>query len=189
MENDLVESLVFLRSVIRNPLAVGALLPSSPRLSRLIASGVDPDSPAVVEVGAGTGPVTRELLKRGIGPERLFLIERNPEFVAYLQDRFPRVHVICGDAIDARRILARKGVGPINTVISSLPIRNLSRHEQVTTIEAMMKVLAPGGQLIQYSYGSGFPVPTQKLGIDVQRLGRVWMNVPPAEVWCLTRRI
>src|SRR5690242_4218822 len=85
---------VFLRSLLRSPATVGAVIPSSPGLSQMMVSRVDPNSAAVLEVGAGTGPVTRAILDRGLEPERLFVIERDPSLVAYLRRRFPRVKVM-----------------------------------------------------------------------------------------------
>jgi phosphatidylethanolamine/phosphatidyl-N-methylethanolamine N-methyltransferase len=179
---------VFARSLLRNPLAVGALAPSSPRLSNLIASRVNSSSSSVLELGAGTGSITGALLKQGIEPERLFLIERDPLLVAYLQDRFPRVRVRCGDAVHASHILSSESVGQVKTVVSSLPIRNLAPHDQIATVRAILKALAPGGQLIQFTYAARCPIPARSLGLNAERVGRVWMNLPPAAVWRFTRK-
>jgi len=178
---------VFLRSVLRNPLSVGAVAPSSPRLSRLVASSVTRKDCTILEVGAGTGSITGALLDSGIDPERLFVIERDPWLVAYLRDRFPCVQVHCGDALHANSILERERVGKIDTLLSSLPIRNFKPPEQIALIQAMLKTLAPGGQLIQYTYAPCCPIPALKLGLNAECLGRVWMNVPPAAVWRFTR--
>src|SRR5205823_1114330 len=132
----------FARSLLRNPLAIGAVAPSSPRLSNLIASRVNSTSSSVLELGAGTGSITGALLKQGIEPERLFLIERDPSLVAYLRDRFPGVRVRCGDAVYASHILSSESVGQVKTVVSSLPIRNLAPHDQIATVRAILKALA-----------------------------------------------
>jgi len=179
--------LLFARSLLRNPMAMGAVAPSSPRLSKLIASRVDIGNSSVLEIGAGTGSITGALLEHGIRPERLFLIERDPSLVAYLRDRFPGVRVRCDDAVHASRILSTESVGQVKTVVSSLPIRNLTPQDQVATVRAILKALAPGGQLIQFTYGSSCPIPIRRLGLDAERVGRVWLNLPPAAVWRFTR--
>lgn len=55
------EELLFLRRWLANPGKVGAVLPSSAALGRLVARNVArrPDQ-WVVELGAGTGTVTRD---------------------------------------------------------------------------------------------------------------------------------
>jgi phosphatidylethanolamine/phosphatidyl-N-methylethanolamine N-methyltransferase len=178
---------VFFRSLLRDPLSVGAVVPSSPRLSRLIASSVAEGDSLVVEVGAGTGSITEALLDRGVRPERLLLIERDAFLAAYLQDRFPRVQVRCGDALHASSMLENEHVGRVQTLLSSLPIRNFKPAEQIALINAMMKTLAPTGQLIQYTYAPYCPIPSAELGLKAECLGRVWMNLPPAAVWRFTR--
>ncbi len=179
---------VFLRSLLKNPIAVGAVAPSSPRLSKLVASSVRPGDSIVLEVGAGTGSITGALLNKGLHPERLFVIERDPQLAEYLQARFPRVRVRCGDALHASSILANDGVGPINTVLSSLPIRNFKPQDQVAMLRAMLATLTPKGELVQYTYAPNCPLPAARLGLKAECLGRVWMNLPPAAVWRFTRR-
>jgi phosphatidylethanolamine/phosphatidyl-N-methylethanolamine N-methyltransferase len=179
--------LLFVRSLLRNPSAVAALAPSSPRVSKLVASSVNGDTSSVLEIGAGTGAITGALLEHGVQPERLFLIERDPSLVEYLRDRFPGVRVKCGDAVHASHILSNESVGAVKTIVSSMPICNLTTQEKIATVRAILKTLAPGGQLLQLTYASACPIPISRLGLDAERVGRVWMNLPPAYVWRFTR--
>ena len=56
---------LFLASWLRSPMQVGALVPSSGALAHCMAAQVDPSKPGlVVELGPGTGTVTRALLAR-----------------------------------------------------------------------------------------------------------------------------
>lgn len=180
--------LLFMRSLLKNPLSVGAVAPSSPKLSRLMASRVDSVGSHVLEVGAGTGSVTDALLNRGVPPNRLVVIERDPRLAAYLKERFPHVRIRCGDAAHAKSILRDEGIPHVDTLVSSLPIRNLSSRDRVAVVQGMMKALAPSGQLIQFTYAAYCPIPTARLGLHGERLGRVWMNLPPAAVWRFTRQ-
>lgn len=141
----------------------------------------------ILEVGAGTGSITAALLDRGVRPDRLFVIERDAHFASYLQSKFPRVRVRCGDALDAASILSSAGVGKIHTVLSSLPIRNFKPEDQVAILKAMLNTLAPKGEIVQYTYAPNCPVPAARLGLKAECLGRVWMNLPPAAVWRFTR--
>lgn len=141
----------------------------------------------ILEVGAGTGAITAALLDSGVRHDRLFVIERDPHFASYLQERFPDVQVRCGDALDASRILSRNGVGKIHTVLSSLPIRNFKPEDQVAILKAMLKTLMPKGEILQYTYAPNCPIPAARLGLKAECLGRVWMNLPPAAVWRFRR--
>jgi phosphatidylethanolamine/phosphatidyl-N-methylethanolamine N-methyltransferase len=177
---------IFVRSLILNPRAMGALAPSSPKLSQLMASLVDPTNSSVLEIGAGTGAVTRALLARNVRPDRLIIIERDPSLAAFLRHEFPGVRVRCGEAVHLSRILSDESIRRVDTVVSSLPLRNLPRVDRIKTVRAMVNALAHEGQLIQYTYFAGCPIPSSRLGLEAERLGRVWLNLPPASVWRFT---
>ena len=178
--------LLFLRSLLNNPLGIGALAPSSPRLSRLMASSVNASNSLVLEVGGGTGSVTRALLETGLAPERLVVIERDPYLAAYLRREFPGVRIRCADALNAARIASGEFGAHVETVISSLPLRNMNKNEQVETVQAMLDALHKDGQFIQFTYAAGCPVPREQFGLRAECLGRVWANLPPAAVWRFT---
>jgi phosphatidylethanolamine/phosphatidyl-N-methylethanolamine N-methyltransferase len=179
---------LFFRSLLLNPKGIGAVTPSSPRLSDLMASRVDASSAPVLELGAGTGAITQALLKGRLSPDRLFVIERDPTLAAFLQHRFPRVRVCCSDAIHSRHFLSDHEIPCVQTVISSLPLRNLSHADMVENVNAILNSLARDGQLIQYTYGAGCPIPARRFGLEAECLGRVWQNLPPAAVWRFVRR-
>lgn len=178
---------IFFRSLLQNPRTIGAVAPSSPGLSKLMVSSVDPKDTSVLEIGAGTGAVTRALLKRGVDRENLFVIERDASLVRYLKEQFPGVRVRCGDAADTGKILAAEAIGQVKTVISSLPLRNLPSDQRSKMVGAILDALCPTGQLIQYTYALGCPFPSKSHGVRAECLGRVWMNLPPAAVWRFTR--
>ena len=178
---------LFLRSLLLNPKAMGSVIASSQRLCKLMASSVDPANSCVLEIGAGTGAITRALLERKLHPERLVIIERDPSLVAFLRHEFPGVRVRCGEAIHLRRILRNESMPRINTIVSSLPLRNLAQEDRMRNVRAMVGALGPEGQLIQYTYAAGCPIPSQPLGLNAECLGHVWRNLPPAAVWRFTR--
>ncbi len=170
------------KSLLRNPTRVGAIAPSSPQLCRLMASCVDPGSKAVMEIGAGTGVITEALLERGIKPNRLFVVERDPSLAAHLQSRFPGVQVQCGEAL-----YAGETIGKVETIVSSLPLANMDPHEQSRTLRAMLALLGRNGKLVQYTYLPRCPIQTENLGLKATCVGRVWRNFPPATVWSFSR--
>src|ERR1700759_4626312 len=94
----------------RRPLAIGAEIPSG----RLLAAAMAKTTKAalegrpghVVELGAGPGEVTKALLAAGIAPERLALVERDAELVAFLRRHFRGPRIIEGDAARLPKLLA-----------------------------------------------------------------------------------
>jgi phosphatidylethanolamine/phosphatidyl-N-methylethanolamine N-methyltransferase len=84
---------LFMGQLARRPHQVVALAPSSRFLCAEMVAELDPDGGPVIELGAGTGNITRAILGRGIAPEHLHSIEMNPEFCDRLRARFPGLNV------------------------------------------------------------------------------------------------
>jgi len=178
---------LFLYNWLRAPLQTGAFVPSGGQLARVMAAQVDPrQAGAVVELGAGTGVVTKALLERGITAERLVIIERNPAFCKLLHRRFPEVTILQGDARRLDVLLTFRGVKQVGTVVSSLPLLSLPFSTQREILRESVRVLDLEGSFIQFTYGRGSPVHPvlqRRLELDGQAVARVWRNLPPAVVW------
>jgi phosphatidylethanolamine/phosphatidyl-N-methylethanolamine N-methyltransferase len=173
----------FLRSWLDNPRAAGAIAPSGPALARAMASVVDPHRPGrIVELGPGTGPVTEALVEHGIDEGRLVLVEYDPDFVALLQERFPRATVIRGDAYALRTTLAGLGDRPA-AIVSSLPLLNKPEAERVRLLADALALMQEGAPFVQFTYGLLSPVPREAGGFTAELSAPVWRNIPPARVW------
>jgi phosphatidylethanolamine/phosphatidyl-N-methylethanolamine N-methyltransferase len=199
------ESRLFLRRWLHNPMQVGAIAPSSRRLADAIAGQVPLDSPGwVIELGGGTGVVTDALLRRGLAPGRLVVIERDPLLHRHLVERFPHVHVILGDAAklgEALRPLGIKpparsqsakggngaGAGHVAAIISGLPLLTFPRPLQDEIVHAAFAFLAPGAPLLQFTYGPMSPIARDRLKLEGRVAKRVIGNLPPASVWIYRR--
>ncbi len=173
----------FLGSLCRNPTQIGCIAPSSPALSRRIASLVDPQSQSVIEIGAGTGAVTKALLERGVAPERLYALELDPRLAAFLRQQFPNIRVLCGNAARLAELVPASLRGNVACIVSSLPLRNMRPEVSGAIVNAALGALAPQGQLIQFTYRLRCPLPDPRPGITSERVQRIWNNLPPATVW------
>jgi phosphatidylethanolamine/phosphatidyl-N-methylethanolamine N-methyltransferase len=178
----------FLKNWLDSPLKLGAVTPSGPFLARRMAEAVDPAIPGpVIELGPGTGPVTEALLERGVAPERLVLIEFNPEFCELLRERFKGVTVIEGDAYAMDETLAGRLSGelaqPAAALVSSLPLTTRpvkARLDMFARAKTLMRADAP---FIQFTYGVASPLPIKAAGVIATKSDWVLRNIPPAQVW------
>ena len=86
MSNRLADCRLFLQEFRRNFHSTGALAPSGQRLARTLAHYVNhrtDDRPKrILEVGPGTGAVTRQIIRRMHPADRLDLVEINEAFAA-----------------------------------------------------------------------------------------------------------
>lgn len=176
----------FLKTWIESPRLTGAVSPSGRFLSRAMARAVGSVGDGlVIELGPGTGPVTKALIEEGVPPGQLVLVEYEGAFCSLLGERFPGVRVLQGDAYALRRTLAGLPDRPIRAIVSSLPLLNQPPARRATLIDEAFALMAPGGVFVQFTYGMTSPVPL------VAGAGRfsshatapIWLNMPPARVW------
>ena len=178
------DEMQFIRSWIEKPLSTGAVMPSSKALARVMASYVDPQSSGpVIELGPGTGPVTEALVRRGVDPKRLLLVEFNPDFCRLLRTRYPAATVVQGDAYRLRRLLGALVREPAAAVVSGLPLVTKPLRTRLRLISDAMSLLAPGAPFVQFTYAMVPPIPKALSGIKAEASELIWMNLPPARVW------
>ncbi|MGI3903009.1 MAG: class I SAM-dependent methyltransferase [Janthinobacterium lividum] len=177
----------FIKTWFENPVGTGAVSPSGRFLARAMARAVDPlGLGPIVELGPGTGPVTDALIDRGIAPERLVLVEFDPQFCKLLQRRYPGATIIQGDAYDLAATLEGVLDEPAATVVSSLPLRNQPERHRLALLEQAFSVLQPGGSFVQFTYGIASPMPLRPGHhpcFEAEVSPPVWLNLPPARVW------
>lgn len=181
---------LFLKRWLRRPLAMGAVVPSGRLLAEAMArttlSVIQGREGHVIELGAGTGEVTKALLAVGIPGERLALVERDPELAAFLRRHFRAPQIIEGDAVRLSRLLAAHRIDKVAAVVSGLPLLSLPAEVVNGIVNGVFEALPRGAALVQFTYGPAPPVP-RSLRASLRLVGargrRIWRNVPPAVVW------
>lgn len=198
---------IFLREFFQSFHTTGAVLPSGPWLASSLVRYLD--EPAgqrrILEVGPGTGAVTRHIVK-GLRPDdRLDLVELNEQFVARLRQRLATEPAFCAAADRTRihhcPIEDLESAERYDVIISGLPLNNFSVVQVERILEILMGLLKPGGTLSFFEY-----IAIRRARAMVSRgaerdrlngIGRaldrvlkrgeiacdwVWPNVPPAWV-------
>ncbi|MGE0651989.1 MAG: class I SAM-dependent methyltransferase [Alphaproteobacteria bacterium] len=182
------ERRLFLRRWLAHPLRVAAMFPSSPALADMVADQVpDPGGQFVIEVGAGTGAITRALLNR-IPEEHLILVELDEELCQWLKSRFPRSTVLCGNAIDLPRLLpdVRENHG-VAAVVSGIPIVQFPMAAKRAFVDSVFAMMGPDGVLLQYTYLPLSPLPCRRLNLEARRLGAVSDGAARLFLWRFAR--
>lgn len=203
----LTEHFEFLRQYRRRFDTTGAIAPSSRFLARALARPLagHPGPARVLEVGPGTGAVTRrivELIKPG---GRLDLVELNESFVDVLNRRFaaePRFQNVADRAqVHQCPIQEFRSDKPYDFVICGLPFNNFPPTLVREIFDRMFQLLAPGGVLSYFEYMYMRPLRRLVSGADgrrrlselevvlqqhlgSRRFARDWvfLNLPPAWV-------
>ncbi|MBA4741391.1 MAG: hypothetical protein H2060_01625 [Azoarcus sp.] len=169
-----------LLSMLRAPASTGAVLPSSRALATAMArTAIGAD--LIVELGAGTGPVTRALLEQMPGVP-LIAVELQPDLAQMLQRRFPEADVRLAPADQVIDALGEPEGAVV--LVSSLPFRSLPLPVRSETIASICRFLLadPQRRLVQFTYQPRAPFRAPP-GLRWHRRMSVWANTPPAGVW------
>jgi len=186
------ETGLFFRRWLANPRKVGAIIPSSYALAQLVASHIRRGADEyVLELGAGTGAITRALIDAGLPTDQNQPVGGqsgiDQKMSAVLAERFPELRIITGDATKLPEILPKEVQEHIATVVSGIPMIGMPREFHQAIVDACFAVTSPGGQILQYTYSPLSPLPRKELGITGKLMGWAANNLPPAAVWRYSR--
>ncbi len=178
---------LFLKHVLQQPGTAGAILPSSPLLARAMTRQAGHAS-LIIELGAGTGAVTRWL--HDTHPNvPIVAVEAQEAMADHLRETFPQIKVRQQWAHEVLDEFCDEA--PYRTVIvSSLPFRSLRPAVRDTTVLSLCQFLMAdrSRRLVQYTYQPRVPfaLPRHEAhGLKWTRVSTVWRNAPPAGVWVL----
>ena len=184
----LKSNLSFISQFLTNPKEIGAILPSSPLLGKTMAGFVpDYEDRFVVELGPGTGPITKALIKIGLHEENLICLEQSDKMVKHLKKRFHDLNVIQGDACELSNLLKEKS-GHVNAIVSSLPLKSIPDDIVEEIIDQMHKSLTSSGIVIQFTYDLRPRRSPLLKKFNRLKSKLVFGNVPPARVDVFTKK-
>jgi phosphatidylethanolamine/phosphatidyl-N-methylethanolamine N-methyltransferase len=179
---------VFFGLWLQNPMRIAAINPSGARLADTVARFVDLTRPGpVLELGAGTGSLTRGLIRAGCPPQRIIALEGEPRLAAVLRREFPAMTVIEDDATRIGDHLSAR-TDRLCAAISSLPIKWFSPQRQRAVVEPCLDRLGPGGAFLQITNAFTSPLAIEELGLAGGEIARVWRNLLPTQLWSYARR-
>ncbi|MCF6098079.1 MULTISPECIES: phospholipid N-methyltransferase PmtA [Mesorhizobium] len=182
------DELKFFKGWIDKPKAVGSIVPTSSITARKMASVVNPMSGLpVLEVGPGTGVITRAILAHGVKPENLYAVEYSPDFVRHLRQLYPGVNVIEGDAFNLDATLGDKSGLTFDSVISGVPLLNFPVEQRVAYVESLLDRIPTGRPVVQLTYGPLSPIPPGRGDYTVEHFHFVIRNIPPTQLWIYRR--
>lgn len=180
-----IENRLFFLRWLKNPRQLGTLAPISVKLSLLAAKAAleyyKPGTP-MVEIGAGTGRLTRALLREGVAVQDLTVVELDPEMCVFLRQSIPGLHVIEGDACSLPQLISPEICGKVGVVVSAIPLMYLDEPLRKILMDAAFSVLRSGSDIIHVTYNPRSPLNFWK-DVRQNRVGAAWLNLPPGFVW------
>jgi phospholipid N-methyltransferase len=183
------ENIQFLQAFLKNPAKVGSITPSSPELAQKMIEGLEPGPDKIVlELGVGTGAITK-FLPSILPDERSYMgIELDSCLVRSLRKNYPDLNIVCGSAVDTATIHRRSGLGTVAYIICCLPFVSLPNEVGEKILLEVDKFMQQGCtfRTFQYAHGYYFPSAIRLREFMRSRYGRskrsplIVKNVPPA---------
>lgn len=192
------EIYLFVKRFVSSPQAIGSLLPSSKKLGlSMIKIPADRKPLRYLEVGAGSGAVTRHLVENMRSGDSMDIVERDPKFCVSLKNQFAHVPNVSVHEIS---ILDFEGKN-YDVLISSLPLNAFKAHMVEAILNKYENLVTRGGCLSYYEYlgvekikkaflfgkhSQDFKIVQQlkhtfaaKYSVEVDK---IWWNFPPARI-------
>lgn len=183
------ENIQFLQAFLKNPSKVGSIAPSSTELALKMLEGITPDENNIVlELGVGTGAITKYLQKI-VPDEKSYLgIELDRNLVKSLKIKFPEMQIVRGNACDLEKIHKKSELGKVGYIISCLPFVSIPNDVGEKILLQIDKFMQKGCtfRTLQYAHGFYFPSAIKLREFMRDRYGKsqksplVVKNVPPA---------
>jgi phospholipid N-methyltransferase len=198
----------FFINFLFHPKETGAIFPSSAGLAKKMMMGVknhiknlsslskeSDQLYKILELGAGSGVFTEEIIRNEIPEKSIFLVESQENFSRFLEEKFPKVTLMKGHVQD---LLKKHPHFEKNfpVIISGIPFKNIfNPEERQEILNVIFRCLKEGGFLRQFTYRFSSPIISEELEkveeelgckIEVKYEGYVFKNFPPAKVYKYT---
>jgi phospholipid N-methyltransferase len=179
--------LLMLGKFFQHGRTIASFVPSSRFLARCLIKGIDWEkAQCVVELGAGTGPITRQLVRRAKSHTKLVVIEQDPDFCRRLREKFPgqtNLEIVEGDACKLDKILGDRGITVCDHVLSGLPLPSFSAELREAIVSASRKVLPAHGDFRQLTNMPWIYYRLYKNYFNQVSFSLVPLNFPPGGVY------
>lgn len=169
----------FYKTLLKTPRSVGAITPTFPHLAQELVKLMPKTQGLIVELGAGTGAVTKVMRENGITDNRLILIEQSRYLADTLKTRFPNVEIHQRSAGDLIEILSGRALN-VDIIISTLPLTSMPDSARQKILNGIERILRPNSYYIQYTYRKDLLSHNPKFKKIMSK--KVWLNFPPARI-------
>lgn len=166
----------------------GAVAASSRYLAKKMVECANlADAKVIVELGPGTGAITKYILRAKPAKARLITFDINPEFVKALKKKYRKATHFWADVVEMKKILKKEGISKVDVIISGIPFSNFSRNETNRMLRAISGAMGKKSRFVLFAYSRGkfgtFLSKFKKISVDY-----VAANIPPAYVLALKKK-
>ncbi len=192
---------LFFSQSMRSLSVTASIFPSSRFLATALLRPIDfSAAQVIVELGIGTGAITKEILRR-LNPNAVLVgLDLNAAFINHVRRKIQdkRFIPLVGQAERLGSLLNRHGLTRADAIVSSLGLSTMTPAQRTVILKQVAAHLSPEGVLTQYQYlhaGGDSNWPAQlgfgrfkekeflKAHFRHVATERVILNLPPARVY------
>jgi phospholipid N-methyltransferase len=176
---------LFLKESLKGFKVHGSFFPSSKFLGERMLDNVEMKSGiCIIELGAGTGAFTKQILNRLPADGKLIVFEINPSMVEFLKSNFidPRLFILEADASDIVTAIQKIGIANVDYIISGLPLGNFRRIERDRILRSIVASLNENGTYLQFQYLLASYLHIKEHFVT-KIVGYEYRNIPPAFIY------
>lgn len=182
----------FLKQSVLNFRKTGAIAASSEKLTSMFIKTANlSEAQVVIELGSGTGVLTKEISKNIKKDTLFFALEINSSFAEETRRRCPKVPVYQDSAKNLAFYLKKHQTKYCDCIISSLPWTLFGKNFRDDLLHEISEALQPGGEFLTFAYINGIFLPRgrdfkDRLNEEFSQIKTtkiVWKNTPPALIY------
>ena len=181
VDKNIKEKMLFIKKFATEPRTIGSIAPSSPQLVSSMLNNVDwTRIRSIAEFGAGTGAMTRAIIRRKSAESRLFVFEIEEDLRRMLSCETGLD--IYDDARFLPCVLDNNGLRSVDLIVSSLPYAVMPHEVTESVLRGVARSLAPDGSFVAFQYSLHMKGAFERIFQEVS-IRFVMMNLPPAFVY------
>jgi phosphatidylethanolamine/phosphatidyl-N-methylethanolamine N-methyltransferase len=180
--------MIFLGEAIKSMRTTGAVASSSQFLVKKMIKPISfEDCNTIVEFGAGTGVITKAILKQVNSDTNILAFETNKNFYNELNEINDKRLTVYNQSVENfKSILLKENITEVDYIVSSLPLAIFNKETVETILKMAMLSLKTGGKYIQFQYSTkSLKILKEYLTVN---LDFSLINIPPAFVYIGTKR-
>ncbi|MEP7321855.1 MAG: rRNA adenine N-6-methyltransferase family protein [Saprospiraceae bacterium] len=143
----------------------------------------------ILELNAGEGSISKQILKKLNPDSRLISLEADVTFCKILREINDNRHtVIQVDVLDSNFALTSLPIGQVDIIISAVPFMHSSEEQITKIVQDSYDRLTDDGKFIQVQYSSAAKKLYEKI-LGVVQIKFLPFNVPPAFLFIMNKSI
>lgn len=180
---------VFLKAAFKDPMNVSTIFPSLKPLGQsLIKHSGMKKGHRVLELGCGSGAVTRCIMERRKDLKSYVGVEIDKNLVNFLKSQYPKETFINASARDLKNLIKDES---IDSLICTLPWTLLPKDLQENILKEILRVLKPGMKFSTFLCLHALAYPGaqrvkklfKKYPSEFKKKETITLNIPPANVY------